>query len=276
MYSLYNRHKPACGIPVRVDLQSETRLTNTLKEIGPDVIVHAAALTDVDLCEKDRDLALTVNYVATRAIAHTAKRSKAFVVYVSTDYVFDGDKGMYNEGDTPAPVNFYGITKLRGEKAIKEECIDHLIVRSSVIFGSTPSSGKTNFALWVLGKLARREHFGVLKDQFVSPTLNSNLAEMLLDAIQRRITGTLHLAGASRVNRLEMARTLAVQFRMNAALVDPVLMRDMKWSAKRPRDSSLDTSKARSVLKIKPLSIGDAISTLARTSNILGERARRE
>ena len=139
--------------PVHVDLRDRNLIAKTLQEIKPDAIVHAAALTDVDRCEREKDLANTLNHEATKVIANFANDMGVFLVYVSTDYVFDGKRGMYREDDEPKPINFYGFTKLKGEQAVEKLLSNYLIVRASVIYGSTPSSGKVNFALWVLNAL---------------------------------------------------------------------------------------------------------------------------
>lgn len=262
VYSFYNQHMPTLGIPVRASLEDASQLARTLQKIKPEAIVHAAALTDVDRCEKERDLANAVNYEATKVIARYAKDQRAFLIYVSTDYVFDGMKGMYHEQDKPAPVNFYGHTKLRGEQAIEELLSEYLIARTSVIYGSTPSSGKVNFALWVLNALKERKPISVTCDQFVSPTLNTNLANMIMECLERRLTGTLHLAGATRISRLDFASELSRVWSLDSSLISPVEMSKMNWYARRPRDSSLDVTKAQGVLKNTPDTIGQSLHSL--------------
>ncbi len=224
--------------------------------------MHAAALTDVDRCERERDLANAVNYEATKAIAKCANDLSAFLVYVSTDYVFDGKRGMYKEEDEPRPINFYGYTKFKGEQAVKELLSDYLIARASVIYGSTPSSGKANFALWVLNALKEGKPVSVALDQFVSPTLNTNLAEMIMECLERRLTGTIHLAGASRLSRLDFASELCREWSLNPSLINPVEMNKINWHAPRPRDSSLDVTKATSILKNVPATVTHSLHTL--------------
>jgi dTDP-4-dehydrorhamnose reductase len=233
-----------------------------LQGFKPDAIVHAAALTDVDRCEREQDLANAVNCEATKAIAKCANDLGAFFIYVSTDYVFDGKRGMYSEDDAPRPVNFYGYTKLRGEQSVREILSEYLIVRTSVIYGSTPSSGKVNFALWVLNALKEGKPVSVTVDQFVSPTLNTNLAEMMLECLERRLAGTIHLAGATRLSRFDFASELCREWSLNPSLINPVEMNKMKWFAPRPRDSSLDVAKAAGILKSAPSTITESLPRL--------------
>lgn len=198
----------------------------------------------------------------TKNIADSCQKHQAYLVYISTDYVFNGEKGMYTENDVPAPINYYGLTKLKGEEYIKNSTNKNCISRASVIYGSIPSTGKTNFALWLLNKLEREEEVKIVTDQWNSPTLNTNLANMILEVLQRKPTGIFHLAGATRLNRHEFAESLAEIFNLDKNLIKPVSSEEIPWIAKRPKDSSLDISKAYQKLKIKPLEIHEALKTM--------------
>jgi len=262
IHSIYHRHAPPAGIPVALDLTDFDRLDRTVKDIRPDVILHAAALTDVDLCEREKELAMKVNSETTARLASLAKEYGIFMVYVSTDYVFDGNRGLYKEDDDPNPTNHYGYSKLKGEEAIKQIAEQACIVRASVIYGSRPSGGKVNFALWLIDKLRKNERVSTLVDQHVSPTLSSDLAEMLNEVIQHRLTGIYHLSGATRISRYEFAQRLCDVFGLDSSLLTSARMKDMNWIARRPMDSSLDVSKATQVLRTKPLNIGNALLKL--------------
>jgi dTDP-4-dehydrorhamnose reductase len=262
LYSAYNQHQPRSGIPLKLDLTDLSAIGRAVRKIRPDAIVHAAALTDVDRCERERDLALRVNYEATSALASAARESGAFLVYVSTDYVFNGERGLYSESDEPDPVNFYGYTKLRGEESVEELAGDYCIARASVIYGAAPASGKANFALWLIERLRRGEGARVLVDQYASPTLNSGLARMILEAAERGLGGIYHMAGADRVSRYEFAAGLCKALGLDASLLEPARMEDMGWAARRPRDSSLDVSKAAGALRAKPLRLIEALGIL--------------
>jgi len=262
VYSAYNEHYPLLGEPVKLDVTNRVNVRRVIEGIKPQVIVHAAAMTDVDKCELEKNLALKVNYEGTVNVARVAKSVGAFLIYVSTDYVFKGDKGFYKEEDVTEPVNFYGYSKLKGEDAVRDICDVFCIARTSVLYGSRPARGKVNFVLWLIEKLRKGESVRIVSDQFISPTLNTNLAEMLLEVADRELTGVYHLAGASRVSRLDLAFELAEVFDLNKRLIHSVKMDDMNWVAKRPRDSSLDVSKAARTLKNKPLTLREALTRL--------------
>ncbi len=258
VYSGYNSHKPEFGEPIKFDLANPDSVVKAIDDVKPDVIIHSAALTDVDKCEVEKELAYKINVEGTKVVAEMAKKLGAFMVYVSTDYVFDGNKGMYKEEDETNPVNYYGYTKLLGEKF----CQDFCIARTCVIYGAKPASGKVNFALWLINKLEKGERVKIITDQFITPTLNTNLAKMLLEIAERKLKGVFHLAGATRVSRFEFAKEIARVFGLDENLIMPAKMSDINWIAKRPRDSSLDTSKATKYLNEKPYDLMKALKVL--------------
>jgi dTDP-4-dehydrorhamnose reductase len=266
VYSAYSQHRPLHGTPVKLnilDLKAEQQI---LDKIKPQGVVHAAALTDVDKCEMEKELAWKINVEATTNLAQLCKEHGAFLVYVSTDYVFDGEKGMYKEMDGPAPINHYGLTKLKGEEAV-QGLDKYCIARGSVIYGSTPATGKTNFALWLLDKLRKKEEVKIITDQWNSPTLNVSMAEMILQILEKRVNGIFHLAGATRLSRYEFAEHLAETFNLDPKYIKPVQSEHVKWIAQRPKDSSLDVNKAKRTLAIKPLEIGEALEIMKKETN---------
>lgn len=245
-------------------------MERSLNSSEPDVVFHCAAITDVDKCELEKELALRINAEGTSKLAKLSSQFGAFFVYISTDYVFDGSRGMYEETDPTNPVNHYGLTKLLGEQYALSHSKKTLIARTSVIYGASPSRGKVNFALWLANSLLQSKPVSLLTDQWVSPTLNFSLARMLLEAAERSLTGVYHVAGASRVSRYEFGVALAREFEIlrpsssfegNSQLLKPATMSDFaqKWVARRPRDSSLDVSKASSALSEKPLPLDQAL-----------------
>ncbi|GAB6266257.1 MAG: NAD(P)-dependent oxidoreductase [Methanothrix sp.] len=259
VYSGYAHNQPPYGKEVKFDLLDANGIRDIIERMRPDVIVHSAALTDVDRCEREKDLAYKINVEGTRAIAEAARKAGSYLVYISTDYVFDGQRGLYREEEETNPVSYYGLSKLLGEQF----CLDQgCIARTCVIYGSRPASGKVNFALWLLNALKSGKEARVVTDQFITPTLNSNLAAMVLEAADRHLSGIYHLSGASRVSRYDFACELARAFDLDRQLIIPSQMSDIGWLANRPMDSSLDTSKAHRTLKNRPLNLYESLQVL--------------
>jgi dTDP-4-dehydrorhamnose reductase len=257
VFTGYAHNLPEYGRAVKFDLLDEMSMYELVEKIEPEVIIHSAALTDVDRCEREKELAYQMNVEGTRAIATAAENAGSFLIYISTDYVFDGNRGMYREDDSTNPVSYYGYSKLLGEQFCRG-----CIARTCVIYGSRPASGKVNFALWLLNSLKSGKEVRVVTDQFITPTLNTNLAKMVQEAADRRLCGVYNLAGATRISRYDYALELAREFDLDASLILPSRMVDLMWAAKRPIDSSLNTSKARAELMEKPLPLNEALRTL--------------
>ena len=199
VYSCYHDKKPLQGIPTHLDLSDENQIIEILQEIKPDRIIHLAAMTGVDLCEAEKELATLINTKATEILAKQAAKQKIFFLYVSTDYVFDGINGMKKEDDPSNPLGFYGKSKLEGELVLNKLASSWCIARTSTPFGIHPT--KKSFPLWVKENLEAKKEIPVLIDQFTSPTYVPNLSKMLIEITIRQIIGIIHVSGATRISR---------------------------------------------------------------------------
>lgn len=240
----------------RLDITHKNDVENALDKVSPDIIVHTAAYTNVDECEKNKDVAFAVNVQGTKNLANTAEKLGAKFIYISTDYVFDGKKGFYKEDDQVNPIDFYGETKLLGEKAVGDICNDFIIARTSVLYGAN----KNNFVTWLIENLKSGKNINIVNDQFVSPTLNTDLSHQIIELIQADETGIYHTAGGERINRYNFALFLADVFSLDKNLINEVSVEDMSWIAHRPKDSSLNISKI-SKFK-KPYKVREALNLL--------------
>ena len=253
VFSCYNKSKPEYGNAVKMDLLNHEMISNVMSEKNPDIVIHLAAMTAVDLCETDQDNAFKINSQATEILAKESSKINAFIVYVSTDYVFDGNTGMYEENDTTNPLGFYGKSKLLGEKSIQNFSSNWCIARTSTPFGLHPT--KKSFPIWVIENLQKQKQIDVLTDQFTSPTYVPSLSRMLIEISERHLTGIIHVAGASKISRYEMASLVSDKLGLDGKLLREISINDIKWEAQRPKDSSLNVSKAISILNHKPQKI---------------------
>jgi len=263
--SSYKNNVPVHGKPLEVDLTRSTAVRKAFLGVRPDVIINTAAMTDVDKCELEPEAAFSANSKAVSNIANAAKETESFVVQVSTDYVFDGERGAYSENDETRPINKYGESKLEGEKVVMNELDKQVwsIARSSVIYGWGRAS-RPNAATFVYEKLFRGESIRMARDLFSSPTLNTSLSEMLIEIAERQLPGIIHVAGATRLSRFDFAIGIAKTFGLDATLIKAVQARDLRWKAKRPADSSLMVERAQKLLRSAPLNIESAYETLHR------------
>ncbi len=253
--------KPLNSNSLKLDITEREQVFSLFKKVKPDIVVHAASETNVDECETEKEHAWKVNVDGTRNIAHACNKAGAKLIYISTDYVFDGEKGNYQEHDKPNPINYYGFTKLEGEKQVINTCKNHVILRTSVLYGWHP--WKQNFATWIINQLKQNKEITVVEDHYNTPTLADNLAKITIEVVQKDLQGLYHASGSERISRYEFAKQIAKTFNLDSNLIKPIKMSQLTaWIAKRPRDSSLNTDKIQKQLKTKPLNITEGLNRM--------------
>jgi len=253
--------KPLHSNSLTLDITDAAEVSSLFSRLKPTAVIHTASETNVDKCEMEKEHAWKTNVEGARNIAETCQKVNAKLVAISTDYVFDGEKGLYSELDKPDPVNYYGLTKLEGEKQVINHCKNYAVLRTSVLYSWHP--WKQNFATWVINKLKQQQEITVVEDHYNTPTLADNLAEMALEVAEKDLQGVYHASGNERISRYEFAKQIAKTFGLNLDRIKPVKMSQMTaWTAKRPRDSSLDTGKIQKQLKTKPLNITQGLTKM--------------
>ncbi|MEM0135537.1 MAG: NAD(P)-dependent oxidoreductase [Thermoplasmatales archaeon] len=238
-----------------VDFRNEEELRNIIRQEKPDVIVNGVALTNVDACEKDNELAYTVNAEAVKTIAKECERIGCKLVHISTDYVFNGDTGRYNEMSIPNPINFYGLSKLVGD-SFTQMLENSLLIRTSGVFGYS-----NNFPKFVYTSLKSGKQIDAAKG-FYSPIHASNLAKATAIAIQKDLSGILNIAG-ERVSRYDLAVKIARSFNLPEQIRESGSI--VSLTARRPFDSSLDISLAMKLIDFDFYSVESNVYELKRT-----------
>jgi len=249
----YSRNLPdAKGVDARqLDITDREAVFLLSREFRPDAVIHCAAMTNVDECERFPEKAAAVNGGGTENVAMAARELDAKMVYASTEYVFDGENPQpYTERDAVNPVSAYGKSKLRGEVGarIAKKCA---ICRISTLYGWNSPWQHATFVTWLIGRLKAKERVTVVTDQVTSPTLADDAAQVLLRIAERGLSGTYNTAGGSCVSRFEFSLKVALAFGLNASLISPGLSKDIKWLAKRPANSCLDVKKTEEALGVK-------------------------
>lgn len=257
-----DRHISTDQNELALDITQKERAVEAIVKLRPSVIVHAAAETNVDLCETDREHAREINVKGTANLTEGCVRARARMIFISTDYVFDGVKGYYEEIDQPNPISYYGLTKLEAEWELTSKLPNSLIMRTSVLYGWHPT--KLNFATWVIKGLSEHRTLRVVRDHINSPTFADTLARAIRTAIELKSEGLLHVAGRDRISRFDFACRIARSFDLDESLLVPVEMSDLGWAAKRPRDSSLNVAKAEKELGIELFGIDRGLEEMLR------------
>lgn len=224
----------------------------------PEIVIHAGAMSKPDACEQDPMLAYMVNVEATVHLLINAAEHKSFFVFTSSDFVFDGEKGMYAEEDTPNPVNYYGRTKLEAEEAVKEYEHGWAIVRTVLVYGKN-HSGHPNILSTVKQKLEHGKTYHVVNDQVRTPTYVEDLAKGLVSIIEKKAKGIFHLSGKDVLTPYEMAVRTADHLGLNKKLLIPVTADTFTQPAKRPLRTGFNIDKARKELGYDPISIDEGL-----------------
>jgi dTDP-4-dehydrorhamnose reductase len=247
-------HRAGPGVVLAVDIADVVAVRTALRYAAPDAVIHAAALTDVDGCERDPARAEAVNALGSRHVADAAREMSAYLLAVGTDFVFPGDGGApYGEEDPPRPLSVYGQTKLAGERAVLAADPAFAVARTAWLYGG---AGK-HFPRTVLTLLRDRGGLDVVADEFGNPTFAGDLAAALARLVTVRATGILHLVNEGRASRYELATAVA-----EAADLDPTLVRPTTRAeflakyplpAARPADSSLRNDRAAALgVRLRP------------------------
>lgn len=242
---------------VRCDLTDREAAERLFHRVAPDAVLHAAAQKDIRACEEEPEACWELNVEVTRHLARLADARGAFLVFLSSDYVFDGREGRYAEDDTPSPALRYGETKAAAEEAVRRA--DGAVCRSSGLYAW--GSREPTFVEFVVQRLRDRAETELWEDSRNSPTYVPNLCEMLEAVLARQEPGVYHTAGPDRITRYEFGREIARAFGLDASLLEPV-PRPRDRAPARPADVSLDVSRTRRRLDVPFLGVREGLRRL--------------
>lgn len=245
----------------QLDISNRSDVRSLVSSFRPDVILNAAAMTNVDACERERETAWKMNVTAVENLTEMCRRIDAHLVHVSTDYVFDGKHGNYSEEDRVNPVNYYGKTKLAGENIILSSGIRSAILRTILIYGSGVNV-KENFALRVINSLQEKQPIRCAYDQISNPTHVSDIAMAMKQAVDHNAEGIFHIAGAEKLSRYDFALRTAEIFGYDRSLIERAASVELKQCAVRPLLTSFNVDKARQVFHYHPMNVTQGLKLL--------------
>jgi len=255
----------------QLDITSKSDVKSLLSSFRPEVIINAAAMTNVDRCEVDREQAWKVNVHGVENLVDVARAIRAKVIQLSTDYVFDGLRGPYTEEDRPNPINYYGKTKLASENVVRMGDTPYAIIRTIVLYGCGKNV-KQNFGLWVIDNLSKGNTICAATDQVCNPTYVHDLAYGILRVVEQEAEGVFHLSGSERLSRFEFAQRVAQVFGFDSNLIHPVKTEELHQKARRPLNTGFITLKVETELGFKPSDVTQGLTMLKR--ELLGTRGR--
>jgi dTDP-4-dehydrorhamnose reductase len=248
---------------VTCDITDRDNVKKIIFDFCPDFIVNAAAYTNVDKSETKREIAWKVNVKAVEYIAEAARAIDAHIIHISSDYIFDGEKGPYAENAVPNPLGYYGRTKLASENALRISGTIYTILRTNVLYG-TKLNNNPDFVKWLVQALNKNEKINIVTDQFNNPTFIDDLVQVVSKVIEFDKTGLYHVGGREFLSRYDFALKIAECFQLDESLINPVSTEQLNQQARRPLKSGLVTLKAETELGFKAHSIEEALSEMKR------------
>lgn len=241
-----------------MDFTIQDEVTNIFKSYEPGVVVHTGALSKPDECEQNKKGAFDVNVAGTSILLNAAERYGSHFIFLSTDFIFSGARGMYKEEDEAVPVNYYGETKLLAEHAVRGYPFLFTIVRTVLVYGH-PGGGRDNILTLVASKLRKGEELKIFNDQVRTPTFVGDLAKAIVSIIQLKARGIFHISGEDVLTPFQMACAVARFLSLDERLIRPVDEANFAQPARRPLRTGLDISKSKKILGFKPTFFTDGL-----------------
>ena len=241
-----------------LNIVNKENTVNLINNIKPDIIIHTAALTNVDICETEKELANSINVNGTKNIIEGAKKSNSKIIFVSTSAVFSGNKKENFEEDVRDPISNYGITKVTGEKAVQQSGLPYLILRTDQPYCWPEKWQHTNSVKRVIETLKSNSSLKEIEDWYNTPTYVLDFVKATIKLIQIKEVGIFHLVGSDFLNRVEWALLTAEIFKLKKELIQPINSKELDLKAKRS-NVKLNNEKIKKKIKISFLGIKDGL-----------------
>ena len=235
-----------------MDITNADEVTAIIENFKPHCIINTAAMTNVDACEKDQENCWKMNVEAVRTMTELCELHNIHLIQLSTDFVFDGEKGYYSEEDVPNPLSHYARSKYESEKVVQQARIDSAIIRTIIIYGVVDDKQRSNVVIWTINSLRQQKDINVISDQMRSPTLAEDLADACVQAALKRATGIYHVSGSETMSILEMVNRTADFFQLDKKYIHPITTDQLKQPAKRPLLTGFNIDKAKRELNFQP------------------------
>ncbi len=250
---------------VSIDITEEFNLKNKLQEIKPNFIINTAAMTQVDDCENEKAACDLLNVTVVKWLTEISSIINAHVIHLSTDFIFDGIKGDYKETDTPNPLSYYGLSKLRSEEVLVASKIDYTILRTILVFGKVFDMSRSNIVLWVRDMLSQGKEITIVEDQFRSPTYVEDLALACKISMDKKAKGIYHISSNQLLSVFEIAQQIATVFNLDKSLIKPISTSTLNQTAPRPAKTGFNLSKTNAELEFYPKSFKEDLQKFKET-----------
>lgn len=259
-----DRH-PAQGegyIYQSLDITNRVEVLKTLQEFKPDVVIHTAAMTNVDQCESEKELCQKMNVDAVSYFIEGARELDFHFIHLSTDFIFDGENGPYAEDAPASPISTYGRSKAEAEQLLLRSEIRFAILRTIIVYGIAAEMSRSNIVLWAKAALEKGEKINVVNDQFRMPTLAEDLADACILAYEKGAQGIFNASGKDYMSIYELVQRVAAFFKLDASIINETTSEGINQAAKRPPRTGFILDKSISVLGYQPHSFEEGLAIL--------------
>ncbi len=246
-----------------MDITNREEILTVFASYKPEIVIHTAAMTNVDQCETDKENCWQQNVNALEYLIEASKIQNSFLLHLSTDFIFDGKAGPYDENAVANPISFYGWSKLAAEKLVENSGLKWSIARTVLVYGIAQDMSRSNIILWVKKSLEEGKSIKVVNDQWRTPTLAEDLAEGCILIAKKQAEGIFNISGKDFLNPFQMACKTADYFGLDKSLIQEVDGSMFSQTAKRPATTGFNISKANQVLGYSPKSFDEGIALLA-------------
>ena len=245
-----------------LDITDNDEVEKVIVDQMPDVVINTAAMTNVDMCEDKKDACDALNVNAVQYLADACQEINAHLIHISTDFIFDGEDGPYTEEDTPNPLSYYGLSKLKSEQLLQAHMVKWTILRTIVVFGTGERLSKENIVLWAKGALEKGDSLNIIDDQFRAPTLAEDLADACILAIKKTAYGIFNVSGKDIMSIYEMVERIRKYYGLDNTNLNRISTSTLDQKAKRPPRTGFILKKAKSVLGYNPHSFEECLSII--------------
>ncbi len=252
---------------ISLDITKADEVALIVKQQQPDIIINTAAMTNVDQCETEQANCDRLNVDSVEYLVEAAEKNNAFLIHLSTDFIFDGKTGPYMETAEPNPVSYYGLSKLKAEQLVQNSTAAWAIVRTVLVYGIAQDMSRSNIILWVKKSLEQGKQINVVDDQWRTPTLAEDLAKGCLLVAEKKAKGIYNISGKDLLTPYEMAIHTANFFELDKNLINKTDGSKFKQTAKRPPRTGFILDKAITTLNYNPVSFKEGVAILAKQIN---------
>ncbi len=245
-----------------LDITDATAVSKMITEQNPEIVINTAAMTNVDLCEEKKQACDILNIDAVRYLADACAKIDAHLIQISSDFIFDGEDGPYKEGDTPNPLSYYGLSKLKSEQLLQVHNVKWTILRTIIVFGVGEKLSKGNIVLWAKDALDKGEPLNIIDDQFRAPTFAEDLADICILAAKKKAFGIFHASGKDIMSIYEIVERIAQHYGHSTENLNRISTATLSQKAKRPPKTGFILDKSINELGYNPHSFEECLTII--------------